>query len=245
MVRRLWFVLVVALVALSVSCSDDDSPVSPQTIVGSGNPTQETRTISSTFHSISLRMPAQVTLTSGTEQEVIVTVDDNVLQYVQTTDSSGTLIIRLDPSVNVSDYDLAVALTMTNLEGITCESPGTITGTNKFTVDAVSLVLSGTGNIDLEVETAAVSSVVSGAGNITLSGSAASHSIVVTGAGNMYAFYLTTVNTSIVISGVGNAEVNVSTSLNVVISGIGSVYYKGHPDISQEITGTGRIFNAN
>jgi len=38
-----------------------------------------------------------------------------------------------------------------------------------------------------------------------------------------------------------SAEVNVSDNLNIEINGAGNVYYKGSPNVTQEISGLGRI----
>jgi len=245
MIKKLSIVPIIVLLTLGLSCSSDNSPTKPQEIVGSGNPTTETRTVPP-VHSVMLRIPAQVILTYGTEQAVTVTIDDNLLDYLQTMDSSGILIIRFDESVSISQYELTVALTMTDLQAITCASPGSITGTNKFVVDAVSLVLSSPGSIDLELEVNQLASVISGTGDINLVGTADAHNIVISGVGNLKAFEFVTGMCNAVISGTGNAEVTVTSLLDVVISGIGSVYYKGNPPIiNVVITGTGSVIDSN
>jgi hypothetical protein len=244
MPKKFLSALILVVAAMCISCSSDDAPTGPQEIVGSGTPTQENRSVPP-FHSIILRIPAEVNLTYGATQVVGVTIDDNLLEYLETVDSSGNLIIRFDDAVSISQYELTVELTMTDLQGITCESAGSITGTNLFDVDAVSLVLSSPGLIDLELDVNQLSSVISGAGNISLIGTSDVHNIVIAGTGNMKSFGLVVGVSNIVISGTGNAEVTVTNVLDVVISGIGSVYYKGHPTISQVITGTGGVFDSN
>jgi hypothetical protein len=41
------------------------------------------------------------------------------------------------------------------------------------------------------------------------------------------------------------AEVHATQFLDVTISGLGSVYYKGHPTITENITGGGSLIDAN
>jgi len=243
--KKLSLLPIIVLLTLSISCSSNNSPTKPQDIVGSVTPTTVTRTVPA-FHSVMLRIPAEVNLTYGTEQAVMVTIDDNLLDYLQTLDSSGILIIRFDESVSISQYELTVDLAMTDLQAITCASAGSITGTNKFEVDAVSLVLSGTGSIDLELEANQLLSVITGTGDINLVGTADVHNIVISGVGNMRTFGFVTGICNVVISGTSNTEITVTSVLDVVISGIGSVYYKGHPPtINVVITGTGSVIDSN
>ena len=87
---------------------------------------------------------------------------------------------------------------------------------------------------------------ISGVGKIvTCKGQQESFNITISGAGTVESFDLITNNCSIVISGTGNCNVYANKKLNVTIAGVGKISYKGHPDISQNISGTGNINNAN
>ncbi|NOU16239.1 MAG: hypothetical protein HOO91_01590 [Bacteroidales bacterium] len=87
---------------------------------------------------------------------------------------------------------------------------------------------------------------ISGVGNIkAYKGQQEAFNITMLGTGNVDAFDLIADNCSIVISGTGNCNVCANKKLNVTIAGVGKISYKGHPDISQNISGTGNINNAN
>jgi len=65
------------------------------------------------------------------------------------------------------------------------------------------------------------------------------------GTGNFYGFPMMVKNCNVDISGTGNCEVSVETSLDVRIEGTGSVYYKGNPSVNTNITGTGSVIHMN
>jgi hypothetical protein len=225
---------------LTLSCTDDDSGMNSATIYGSGILENESRSLPA-VHSIDLRLPGDVNLTYGQQQAISVTADDNVLEHIETVDSSGILIIRQAAGISLSDYDLTVNLTLTDLQGIVCSAPGTIESTNTFEVESVGIELSSSGLIILDVDADVVSTLLSGIGPITLTGAADVHSIVLSGTGTVQASELNTGVTNVVLSGTGNVYVMVSDLLDVELSGTGSVYYQGNPAINSHITGEGGI----
>lgn len=231
------------LMALPACSNNDSSPTGPTVIRGSGNVVSQSRTISP-VHSVDLRIVGTVNLLPGGTQSLSVRADDNILAAIATRDSSGVLIVEVSPGSAISNYTLAVDLTVPDIESVIMRSAGTIAGSG-FVVDALSVVLSGAGTINLDVAADAVSSVLSGTGNIILAGSADAQQIVNSGAGTVRAFGLVSGSTSVVLSGVGAVEVTATTALSAIISGTGSVYYKGSPTISSVITGTGAVIDAN
>lgn len=65
------------------------------------------------------------------------------------------------------------------------------------------------------------------------------------GTGDYYGFSMTVEDCEIETIGTGSAEVTANSSLDVRIEGTGSVYYKGHPEIKNSISGTGKLISAN
>ncbi|TFH28173.1 MAG: hypothetical protein E4H10_01350 [Bacteroidia bacterium] len=65
--------------------------------------------------------------------------------------------------------------------------------------------------------------------------------ILITGTGNVSAFDMEVNDCTIRISGAGNCEVNVTTSLDVLISGVGNVLYMGDPSVTSEVSGVGNV----
>ncbi|MFW5656388.1 MAG: GIN domain-containing protein [Bacteroidota bacterium] len=87
---------------------------------------------------------------------------------------------------------------------------------------------------------------LTGTGDVTLSGKKQSSlNINIIGTGNIKAFDLELDDCNITSTGTGNCEVFVNEKLNVTITGIGNVYYKGQPEITQQIVGLGSVVDRN
>jgi hypothetical protein len=69
--------------------------------------------------------------------------------------------------------------------------------------------------------------------------------ISLTGTGSFMGFSMRAGDCQVDITGTGNCEITVDNSLDVTIDGTGSVYYKGNPDINEDITGSGSLIDAN
>ncbi len=229
---------------LCMSCSDNATSPDTEVIVGSGNLIVRERSIAG-FHSVDLNSPGKVNLFSGAEQRVVITVNDNLMDYITTEVSGGKLVIDTKPGVQISNLNLTVDLTMTDLEVLTINGAGLFTGKSKFIVDTASLIINGAGSFILDIEADSLNSTINGAGNLMLSGKAGSHKVDVLGVGPLKAFGLLTITTTVIIKGAGNAEVSASLVLNVTIEGAGSVYYKGNPTINSTISGSGKIVDSN
>ena len=85
-----------------------------------------------------------------------------------------------------------------------------------------------------------------GVGDFELSGDFQDElSISLTGVGNFEAYDLEVGACTIVLTGVGDCKVNVRDELDITLTGVGSIYYKGNPNINQNVTGMGSLINDN
>jgi hypothetical protein len=197
------------------------------------------------FNSIAMNTAGLVTISSGNEQYTEITVDDNVLEYISISVENEVLIIENVDNVALSDYELTVDVVITDLKSLVTNSAGSIMGLTAFKEDQLSMMINSAGNISLDVETNQLYSMINSAGNLVLSGKVNSHNSILSSAGNLMAFDLQTKNTMIMINSAGNANVTVSELLEVTINSVGCVYYKGYPQIIQEINSLGRVISAN
>jgi hypothetical protein len=69
--------------------------------------------------------------------------------------------------------------------------------------------------------------------------------ISIIGVGDVHAYDLKVGTCTIFSTGVGNCWVNVLDELRVTLAGVGNIFYKGNPDIYQDVTGVGKIINDN
>lgn len=119
-------------------------------------------------------------------------------------------------------------------------------GESFFTTSTnMDITLSGSGEIDFAVETNDLDVVLEGSGIIFLEGIVQTLDADIEGSGWIRSFDLSSELTDVRIEGSGSAEVSVEIDLDVFITGSGDVYFKGHPSVNSQITGTGEVIDAN
>jgi hypothetical protein len=69
--------------------------------------------------------------------------------------------------------------------------------------------------------------------------------VILNGSGSLFGFPLQAESCQVDITGSGNCEITANQHLDVSIDGSGSVFYKGNPTIMEDISGSGRVTDAN
>jgi len=92
---------------------------------------------------------------------------------------------------------------------------------------------------DLRTESLRVSG--EGALKADLTGQATRQTVSISGAGDYRAEKLASSDTTVTVSGAGKVLVNVSKTLKASISGAGIVEYLGDPEVTQHVSGVGRV----
>jgi hypothetical protein len=207
--------------------------------IGIAEVISETREVSS-FHSIRLSVNGEVTVIQGKEQSLVLRADDDVIPRLRTRVKNGTLVISSVGGIRRS-AQLEIDIVMEEIKGLSISGSGTITVSDRIKADDVSLKISGSGDIFLELDASDINTKISGSGKINLSGTVKSHTIDISGSGDTKAFDLLTDTTTVKISGSGDCMVNVSENLDVKISGSGDVEYKGSPKVNFKGSGSGTV----
>jgi hypothetical protein len=186
-----------------------------------------------------------VNITQGDKQHIEVTADDNIMEYLSIRVETDMLIIEIVSDVSLSEYELMVDVTMTDLRSLVTNSAGSIKGLTTFEEDQVNLMINSAGNISLDLIANQLNSMINSAGNFLLSGQVVYHHTMLSSAGNLSAFGLDTETTIILVNSAGNAQVTVSKLLDVTINSVGCVYYKGYPDLITHINSIGCVISEN
>jgi hypothetical protein len=213
--------------------------VNGKSVQGSGNIITEEREVSE-FNKVLLKGSGKVFLTSGEKQLLEIKTDDNIMPLIETAVSGDKLTIshgkhHLRPTA----FD--VFITVKELAGVAISGSGDIRGKGRFVTDTFYTEISGSGDVDLEVETGKLSSKISGSGSIRLAGKAQDYRVSISGSGEINAFDVQAETVSVKISGSGDCRVHAAESLDAKISGSGDVYYKGRPRINTKISGSGSL----
>ncbi len=237
--RKRWIVLLLAAAVLS-SCNW----AFKETVRGSGIILEEIRQLS-TFHSISIGISADLFFTVGFTQNFRIIGDENILEVIETTvKPDGTLEI-ISPQNYRPTSRVKIFVSMSAARAFSLSGEGTMLGQTPFTAGDLTLTVSGSGRMEMEVTAGQITSIVSGSGKIRLSGNTAVHTTNISGSGTVSALDLDSTRCDIRISGSGESYVFVRQFLNVDISGSGNVNYKGSPSITSNISGSGQLINLN
>jgi hypothetical protein len=232
---------------------------------GSGHVITETRQVKD-FDKVVLAGIGNIILTQGDEESLQIEADDNLMSYLDTTVSDGTLTIEIDnegwfvhlrPTRTIKFY-----LSMKDIQGVKISGSGNVTaeridtdqlelkisGSGKITTDEViadeiTAKITGSGSIILnEVTAENVSTTISGSGECNLEdGRVNEQKLTISGSGDYNADKLESQTASVTVSGSGGGTLWVTELLDVRISGSGGIHYYGSPQVNTHITGSGKV----
>jgi len=213
--------------------------INGKSVQGSGNIITQEREVSE-FSKVHLKGSGKVFLTPGEKQSLEIKTDDNIMPLIET-DVSGNKLTISHGNHHLRPTSFEVYITLENLEGVRISGSGDIIGKGRFVTDTLFTEISGSGDMDLEVETGLLETKISGSGSIHLSGKAEDYTVSISGSGKINAFDVDAKHVSVKISGSGDCRVSTSESLDAKISGSGDVYYRGRPQINAKISGSGSL----
>ena len=138
--------------------------------------------------------------------------------------------------------DIKVNITVKDLKSIVIDGSADLAGKGKFVCDTLELSISGSGDINLEIEAKTLETAIAGSGDIVLSGKAQVYKADIAGSGDIKAFNLIADKCEVSIAGSGDCQVNASQELEISIAGSGDVSYKGNPSkVSNSVSGSGEV----
>ena len=243
--RPLWLLTVCLLAAVFASgCIVIDlNGCSSAKVTGSGNVVSETRQVAE-FNKIHIKGAGKAFLTQGDRPAIEIKTDDNIMPVIKTEVTEGKLVVSHE-GYNLRPTTLNYFITVGDLKAVAVSGSADITGNGIFASDNFSADISGSGDMQLELEVGSLESDISGSGSMLFSGKTDFLDASITGSGDISALDLEARNVSLKITGSGDCEVSASETLNVKITGSGDVKYKGSPQISQKITGSGKLRRRN
>jgi predicted small secreted protein len=213
---------------------------SANTIRGSGKRISESRPVSG-IERLVLAGSGDVILTQGDRESLTVETDDNLMQYITTEVSGGTLTLGTKEGVNVRPTRLRFTLTVKDLGSLMVSGSGEITA-QRFDTDDLEIQVSGSGDVRVESLAAQSTKVrISGSGSVELDGQVNGQEIVIGGSGKYRGEDLSSETASVKIDGSGDATVWATGSLDARVAGSGTVRYYGDPQTSFSGAGSGRI----
>ncbi len=208
-------------------------------INGSGKTKSETRKLPP-YHSIVIKLPAEIVCDAAKTNELSIEADDNLLPHIKTTVTNGVLLIQNDESFNNS-HKMQFKAKAESFDGL--DASGAVNATvnnpakNKFDLNAegaskVTLNNLAGGNVGIKTK---------GASAVNASGKADNLTATIEGAGALKATSLEAKSATVSLKGASSAEVNAVNELKASIEGVGSIKYKGNPKVTKQIKGLGSV----
>jgi hypothetical protein len=227
-------------------------------IEGNGDFTSELRTMPQ-FSRVVNEGEFHVFIQQDSVFEVLIEAESNLLPYIRTRVNGTTLIIDTRENLR-PHHPMKLYIKTPVVEGITLSGSGFIRSEEVIFTDNLDLGLTGSGDIEFDVEGKEIKvgitgsgsadmnvycdylvSTISGSGNMHFVGEAERGDYRISGSGSVRAENLLLKECYALISGSGNMYVSVEDYLEAEISGSGSIFYYGDPSVSANISGSGSV----
>ena len=229
-------IYICGLLMLFFSCGFDATHIK-----GNGNVVTETRPVEE-FHSIISKGSIDIEIMPSNSFGLEIQNDENLLEYMITEVVDGVLEVKYKKG-NFADDHSKVFITVPTLEQINSSGSADIKfhGTLKNSKQ-IEIQLSGSGNVEGDVDAPLIKAKSSGSGNINLSGRTKTFICEIRGSGDVECSDLKSENADISAKGSADVKVFASVSLKIDITGSGHVYYSGNPPNPEiNISGSGKV----
>jgi hypothetical protein len=167
---------------------------------------------------VAIHGSGELIIEQGDTESLTVTAPAELLPYIETTVSGGTLTISIPDEEGdkppITIRGVRYYLKVKDLNEISAFGSGSISSSD-FVTDTIKIIIAGSSNIEL-------------------SGQATSQEIEIDGSGNYSAKNFETSQCTVRINGSGNASVNVRDNLDITINGSGNVKYVGDPSVQKK-----------
>jgi len=210
------------------------------------------------FKSIYVNSNYTVYVKQTNKQEVTVEALTEIWELTTVKVENGVLLVNVErkpDSPNKSIWakidDIKVKPTMKimvsvkNINELQVNGGGKIISENSIASDYMSLAVSGSGGIELDLKGNNLKTEISGSGNVTLKGYASTNDIIMSGSGSLNAFSCELETAKVKISGSGTCEITAAATLDAVVLGSGSVKHKGNTkNVTKKVYGSGTVDRA-
>ena len=215
------------------------------------------------FKRVKFGLPGEMTLVQTDEPMVSIEATAKQLADIVVVVRNGELIVqqRRNRGWGRNLDDVKVQVGYQSLEGIAIAGSGNILAdtmnANHFSIavdgsgDLVmqslacknaAIAITGSGDIRVnELSTDSVVTKITGSGDIKLAGEAGTQTLKIAGSGDYQAEELQSTVADLTIAGSGTARVSVRDRIRGTVAGSGDLYYRGEPDVSVRVAGSGNV----
>ncbi len=211
-------------------------------IKGNGNVINESRKTES-YDKVTLIGSATIELIPGTEGDLTVSAESNIVPYIETIVKGNELIVRFKDDFNYSTKkEIKISVPIQEITDITLKGSGDIIATKVLNLDNLNVNLDGSGDISLNVKTNKIQADVNGSGDIDLKGTTVDFTGNVNGSGDLNSKKLITQNSILSVNGSGDIESTTTNKVDALVVGSGDILVFGNPiNETKMIKGSGDI----
>lgn len=210
------------------------------------------------FKGIYVNSNYTVYLKQTNKQEVTVEALTEIFSVSDIKVENGILMINVDRKPDTSNKSLwakiddiklnptmKLYVSVKSVNDLQVNGGGKIISENSIATDYVTVGVSGSGSLDVDIKGNTVKAEVSGSGLLTLRGYATSLDATVSGNGGINGFNCPVETAKVKLSGTGFANLNVSNNIDATVLGSGTVKHKGNTKTAQKkIYGSGIVDRA-
>jgi hypothetical protein len=216
-------------------------------IKGNGKVVTEKRNTAS-YDQITVSGFYDVNLVAGEEGNITLWGEENLLSLIKIEVQDNILKIYTEKDKNIhtsQGKNITITVPFQTLNLVSLSGSGDIKTQNTIKSKTFIAKLSGSGDLNLDVEANHFEASLSGSGDISLKGKTEDFISKISGSGNIDASTLESKNVDISISGSGDSKVYCSETLKARVSGSGDIEYKGNPkNKDTKVRGSGEISKA-
>lgn len=214
---------IVAIASLLMISACRHDPSCHSRIRGNGHYTETFYTLEY-FNKVKFYETVNVHFSVGSNFEVRIKAESNIIDHIEVRNVAGLLSIRSKDGYCINARDIDIYITAPSINEI--ENDGTTEMDGEISTDNLRIVVNGTMDMDL-------------------SGHADRLSVITNGTCDFDLYDMSTKDTYIKCNGTARGKVRCYEHLNVDINGSATIRYKGNPQISQTINGSGKVLNDN
>ncbi|MBC2840196.1 head GIN domain-containing protein [Robiginitalea sp. SC105] len=216
-------------------------------IKGNGNQVTEERQVGS-YDAVSVSHIFTVYLVAGSEGQLRVEAEENLMEHIITEVSGNELKIhvergiQLEPGREFRKDGIRIWVPVESISEVSASGASDLIGEVALTADRFKASISGAADCELDVTAETVLVDMSGASELRLSGAAETLEIEGSGASDLDAYGLTARHVDAELSGSSDADVTANESLRARVSGAGGLTYRGNPDkLESKASGAGSV----
>lgn len=206
---------------------------------GNGEVTSETREVTEEFTEVSASEGLDVYVTDGTEFEITVEADENIIDLIATDIKNDRL--RIHTVENIGRATKKVFVTLPEITGLKSSSGAHLSTENLVKSDKLEIDASSGANINIQMDVTDVDIDASSGANLNLSGDAHTVYIDASSGANINAKKLISKICHADASSGGNLSVNVSEDLTAEASSGGNISYSGEASVTKKKSVSGSV----